>query len=455
MCNAMKKTIAILAGVLLSITIIPTNLSYAADQSQAYQIISTSENGLRMARDNKTGLFGYVNEEGTPVTPFTYDYALPFNDGIAMVKNASGEYIAINTKGETVITFKKELGNINFYGDYGTASLPTGLEDPPEKYALLDKDGKLLTGFDYDMISRSSYYAGSKLCFYGPIFVSKNGKGGIIDKTGEILMPLEYDGIQASSNGEYNIFSVYKKVGDIYKYGYINGEGKVIFDCIYDGTGDFAAGYGTIVKNGKAAVVNTNGTIITNFVYDSMDIFSEGLAPVQIKGLWGCIDVNGNLVIPCKYDSMGWSENGNIDFYLQDGITEVKLQNPLIAQRDINIYLNGQWIYSDQPPIIQNGRTLAPFSAVADVFGYNVDWDSNTQSVTLQNKSKIIHLKIGSNEAVVNTFDDGKAPKTVLLDVPAQLVGGRTFVPVRFLAENTGAEVTWNKDSRTIEIKTK
>lgn len=452
--NFMKKPTSIFLGLLLSATLIPAHFSYA-DQQHTIQAISTSENGIRVARDSSSGLFGYIDEEGNQITPMAYTAANAFVDGIGLVKDSNGVFSAINNEGRVITNFKKELGNITLYGDYGTASLSTGRGDLPEKYALIDKNGNLLTGYDYAHIGRNSYYdkAMGKLHYFGPLIVTKNKKYGIMDPSGKLISPLEYDSIQASSEGEYDIYSVGKKVGNAYKYGYIDGNGKILIGCNNDAAGDFTAGYGMLQRDGKYAVVNTNGTIITDFAYDSMDIYREGLAPVQKNGLWGCIDTNGNLVILCKYDSMGYSENGNIDFYLQDGKTEVKITNPLIDQRDINIYLNGKWIYSDQAPVIQNARTLAPFRAIAESLGYTVDWDNSSQSVTLQNANKIIHLKIGSNEAIVNTFDDGKPPETVKLDAPANLISGRTFVPVRFLAENIGAEVIWNKESRTIDIK--
>jgi len=38
------------------------------------------------------------------------------------------------------------------------------------------------------------------------------------------------------------------------------------------------------------------------------------------------------------------------------------------------------------------------------------------------------------------------------LDVPPQLVGGRTLVPVRAIAESFGAEVGWDQDTSTVTI---
>jgi hypothetical protein len=58
-----------------------------------------------------------------------------------------------------------------------------------------------------------------------------------------------------------------------------------------------------------------------------------------------------------------------------------------------------------------------------------------------------ISLKIGSANASINGVDK-------LLDVPAMNYKDRTFVPIRFIAESLGAEITWDKDTSTVIIKT-
>lgn len=42
--------------------------------------------------------------------------------------------------------------------------------------------------------------------------------------------------------------------------------------------------------------------------------------------------------------------------------------------------------------------------------------------------------------------------KAVSIDAPAKIRNGRTFVPLRFLAEYSGAEVTWNQSTSSVSI---
>lgn len=44
------------------------------------------------------------------------------------------------------------------------------------------------------------------------------------------------------------------------------------------------------------------------------------------------------------------------------------------------------------------------------------------------------------------------APQTLPLDAPAFIEDGRTYLPVRFVAENLGATVTWNGNTQTVTI---
>lgn len=60
----------------------------------------------------------------------------------------------------------------------------------------------------------------------------------------------------------------------------------------------------------------------------------------------------------------------------------------------------------------------------------------------------IVKLIVGSKEATVNG-------KTVMLDVPPQVVKGRTLVPLRFIAEALGAKVDFEPKSQTITLTLK
>ena len=86
-------------------------------------------------------------------------------------------------------------------------------------------------------------------------------------------------------------------------------------------------------------------------------------------------------------------------------------------------------------PIIKDGRTFVPFRALAEAFGANVEWVEASQSVVAELNGVKVVMVIGANEYTVN----GVA-KTA--DVAPFINGASTMVPVRFVAEAFGINVT-------------
>ena len=113
--------------------------------------------------------------------------------------------------------------------------------------------------------------------------------------------------------------------------------------------------------------------------------------------------------------------------------------------QNISVNLNGAPIAFDQPPIIQDGRTLVPLRAIFEAMGADVAWDSNTQTVTASRGTDVITLSIGSNTLYKNN-------EAVTLDVPAQIMNDRTLVPARAVAESFGATVEWDGNTQTVMI---
>lgn len=117
------------------------------------------------------------------------------------------------------------------------------------------------------------------------------------------------------------------------------------------------------------------------------------------------------------------------------------------AFADINITVDNQKLNSDVSPVIVEGRTLVPVRAIFEELGADVNWDADTQTVTATKNGLNISLQINNKSAVVNNEN-----KT--LDVPAQIVDGRTMVPARFVAESMGCNVGWDSDTQTVTIST-
>ncbi len=113
---------------------------------------------------------------------------------------------------------------------------------------------------------------------------------------------------------------------------------------------------------------------------------------------------------------------------------------------EITVKVNGDSVDFDQAPISSNGRVLVPLRAIFEALGAQVKWDNATRTVTATKGATNITVVIDNNSPTVN----GVSKK---LDVPAQIVNGRTLVPVRFISESLGAVVEWNEGTQTVSIK--
>ena len=99
----------------------------------------------------------------------------------------------------------------------------------------------------------------------------------------------------------------------------------------------------------------------------------------------------------------------------------------------------------------KSGRTFVPIRMISEAFGAQVTWDQPQQKVwlkldaTTQHPAVLVVLHIGDRTAQVN------GRKTTIEAAPV-IKESRTFVPLRFVAEAFGADVTWNAATRTAVI---
>jgi hypothetical protein len=76
-----------------------------------------------------------------------------------------------------------------------------------------------------------------------------------------------------------------------------------------------------------------------------------------------------------------------------------------------------------------------------------VQWNGADQSITATKGATTINLQIGSATANNNRT-------TVTLDAAPLIVDGSTMVPVRFISEALGAQVSWDPANYQVNITT-
>lgn len=116
---------------------------------------------------------------------------------------------------------------------------------------------------------------------------------------------------------------------------------------------------------------------------------------------------------------------------------------------NITVTVDGTKLKSDVSPklVTATNRTLIPVRALFEQVGGTVTWNEKKQTVTIKFNDHTIVLTIGSKKATV----DGQ---TKTLDQSAQILSGdRTYIPLRFVAENLGFTVGWNASTQTATVK--
>lgn len=103
------------------------------------------------------------------------------------------------------------------------------------------------------------------------------------------------------------------------------------------------------------------------------------------------------------------------------------------------VLVDDQAIINDVASVIRNDRTLVPIRVITEALGGQVAWNEAAKEVALTVNGKEIKMTIGK---VLEKY--GVAPV---------IIGGRTFVPVRFVADELGAVTTWDDATKTVTIQ--
>ena len=88
---------------------------------------------------------------------------------------------------------------------------------------------------------------------------------------------------------------------------------------------------------------------------------------------------------------------------------------------------------------------MLPIRFVAEAFGAAVGWNGETATATVAAGDTVITVQIGAGQMLVSGV-------SVPLDTAAFIEGGRTYLPVRAVADALGAAVGWDGDTATATL---
>lgn len=88
------------------------------------------------------------------------------------------------------------------------------------------------------------------------------------------------------------------------KYGYIDKQGKIVIETIFNNAYDFAEGLASVRQNGKFGFIDENGNYIIKPKYEYANSFLHGIACVYLNGKPMLINQKDQIVIKGDYKSI-------------------------------------------------------------------------------------------------------------------------------------------------------
>jgi hypothetical protein len=209
---------------------------------------------------------GYLDKKNKIVIDSLYSEAEPFSDGIACIKNRRSPYI------KNLIQYdKNKPENICFF---------------------INNNNEVL--FDRGFKSLSSFSNG-----YAP--VECNGNFGLIDIYGQYVIKPIYMNISEKFN--QGCIAVGKKIltgqfeGEYeYKWGFVDINNNIVIPFKYDKAEYFNNGRARVWnnENEKYGYINLEGKLVINYIFNYGYSFKNCLAQIRIGDQKGYIDVKGN-----------------------------------------------------------------------------------------------------------------------------------------------------------------
>lgn len=119
------------------------------------------------------------------------------------------------------------------------------------------------------------------------------------------------------------------------------------------------------------------------------------------------------------------------------------------SDSDINVSLDGNVIYFEYNPIIYEGRTMIHLRSFAELFGYKINWDDISQTITLSSDTRDVILRIGDPYILCYGLDGATYIES---DVSPMIINSYTYLPLRSVASVFDIYVSWNQKTRTVEL---
>lgn len=119
----------------------------------------------------------------------------------------------------------------------------------------------------------------------------------------------------------------------------------------------------------------------------------------------------------------------------------------------IGIKLNNQWVQMEVNPIIENDRTMVGFDFIREELGAEVSFSKDGKIIVVRGDTEL-SFESGKNQVKIQKYHGGSVlAETLEIDAAPKMEENEVFIPVRCVAENLGAAVSWDNELRSVIIE--
>ncbi|RMG80654.1 MAG: WG repeat-containing protein, partial [Bacteroidetes bacterium] len=244
--------------------------------------------------DQKTGKF-LTGFEFSGIAVGDFQKGLPF----ARLLDADGQFGLINRQGRQVTTPDGQPRRFSYIGPFSNDKAVVCMNGTPAKaieaaqikYAP-DSYWNLFTNFAILPVRRDARSFRER--FYFQAARDADPVWGYIDPNGNLVIDTMYNYATDFTGG----FAIAQKDG---KMGVINEKNEAVLPFLYTSITPFQNNWKIGIANDKPILYNRYGHEAVGLDYDRFGGFSEGYCAVQRDSLWGFVNSSGEEVIPCQY----------------------------------------------------------------------------------------------------------------------------------------------------------
>jgi hypothetical protein len=233
-----------------------------------------------------------------------YDAVVPADDGIAMVRTASGwglrryggEAGQSRSVSDAVFHAMREPADGVFPA---AVAEDRGPVDERIRWGVFSTTGDTLVEPRFeDMLAFNQGLAAARISRRLLRFIRRAPRWGYVGPDGEWLIDPEFDSARSFSDGR----ALVSDDGELF---FVDTTGARAFTVGQDLAYGFSEGRARVVSSGMWGWIDTRGTVVVEPTWEGALDFSEGLAAVRRGTLWGYVDRDGRVMIPPEFDRAG------------------------------------------------------------------------------------------------------------------------------------------------------